>query len=277
MAQSENRRIVGASIFWCCVSLALTALTARTPEITEGGTSLLSRALAPLQSGIHYVSNAITETWNSYLSLIDVKQDNKRLQQRLAVVEAENSKLSELAAENNRLRALLKVSENEELKVIVPATAVLAYDPTNWSKKITIDSGSDSGVEVGHAVISGNGVVGQVIAVNAKTAQVLLLTDPSSGVDALVQRSRTRAVLDGTGGNRCRLMFSSTSDDLRNGDRIITSGLDGVFPKGLSLGVAIHIGSDEESEKGMLFRSNVWVQPSVDFNRLETVMVVSAS
>jgi rod shape-determining protein MreC len=159
----------------------------------------------------------------------------------------------------------------------VPAANVLAYDPTNRSKKITINVGSDSGVEIGQAVVSGNGVVGQVIAVNAKTAQVMLITDPSSGVDALVQRSRTRAVLDGTGGNRCRLMFSSTNDDLKNGDRIVTSGLDGVFPKGLSLGVAIHVGSDDGSEKGMLFRGNVWIQPSVDFNRLETVMVVTAS
>ena len=251
-------------------ALALTGYTARKPALARVGAAFFSEALRPLQSLNGTMHDALGGVWERYVSLVGVKEENGHLRERTAVLEAENSRLRELQSENTRLRGLLNLTQQSELKGLV--ARVTAYDPTNWSRKITINRGTADGAAPGMAVLEGNGVVGHIIAAGPRSSQVLLLTDPSSGVDAMIQNSRARGVVEGTGGKRCRMNYVLTDEQVQPGDRVITSGLDGIFPKGLLLGVVAAVG---DREKGMLFQ-NVEVQTSVDFGKLEHVLVVNA-
>lgn len=268
MAQTGVKRSISVSIILFCVALALTAYTSRNPSIVKFGTTVFSEALAPIQTLNRSVHDWINGLWGNYINLIGVKEENRHLADRLMVLEAENSKLIELASENERLKSLLNVAEVSALNGYI--ARVLAYDPTNWSKKITVNRGMNDNIKEGMAVISGNGVVGQIVSVGLHTSQVLLLSDPSSGADAIIQRTRTRGVVEGTGGNFYRLQFVKSEEDVRLGDRVITSGLDGIYPKGLLLGVVSFVG---DYEKGTLFR-DLKVRTSIDFNKLEDVLIV---
>lgn len=269
MAQTNFGRPITAAVVLFCVSLALTAYTAHDSRIVKYGATFFSEILAPVQSLNRSVHDSISSIWEHYVNLIGVKKDYEHLVERFILVEAENSRLIELASENERLKGLLKVSA--ENKLTGPVAKVLAYDPTNWSKRITIDLGSNDGIKEGLAVVSGNGVVGQVVSVGLHTAQVLLLSDPGSGADALIQRSRARGVIEGTGSSACRLQYIGSEEDVAEGDRVVTSGLDGIYPKGLLLGVVTFVA---DYEKGMQFR-RVKVTTLVDFSKLEDVMVVT--
>jgi rod shape-determining protein MreC len=118
-------------------------------------------------------------------------------------------------------------------------------------------------------VVQYHGLVGLVIAVSQYSAKVLLITDPSSGVDALVQQSRARGVIEGLGGTECTWRFVLREEPIKIGDRIITSGMDGVFPKGVVVGVVAQI----DSERDSLFHSIV-VEPSVNLSTLEEVYIL---
>ena len=270
MSQTNIARSFIASVICFCLSLALTAYTSHDPSIIKFGKAFFLETLAPLQSLNRTVHDGVGTLWDDYISLVDTKKTNERLLERLIVLEAENSRLLELAGENNRLKALLNVSEDS--KISGPLAKVVAYDPTNWSKRITINRGSSDGVTEGMPVVSGNGVVGQILSVGLHSAQVLLLSDPLSAVDALIQRTRTRGLIEGTGSSNCRLQYVRSEDDIKEGDRVITSGLDGVYPKGLLIGVVSKVG---EYERGMLFR-NIRVLTSINFDKLEDVMVVTS-
>lgn len=270
MSQTNIARSFIASVICFCLSLALTAYTSHDPSIIKFGKAFFLETLAPLQSLNRTVHDGVGTLWDDYISLVDTKKTNERLLERLIVLEAENSRLLELAGENNRLKALLNVSEDS--KISGPLAKVVAYDPTNWSKRITINRGSSDGVTEGMPVVSGNGVVGQIVSVGLHSAQVLLLSDPLSAVDALIQRTRTRGLIEGTGSSNCRLQYVRSEDDIKEGDRVITSGLDGVYPKGLLIGVVSKVG---EYERGMLFR-NIRVLTSINFDKLEDVMVVTS-
>jgi len=268
LAQTNTSRVIGSALLLFCVALALTAYTARRPALARAGSAVFSETLAPLQALYSTMHAALEGVWDRYLNLVRTKEDNSSLRRRLAVLEAENSRLRELQSENKRLRSLLALAEQTSLSGVV--ARVVAYDPSNWSRKITINRGSASGVGPGMAVLEGNGVVGQVVAAGPGSAQVLLLNDPNSGVDAMIQNSRARGMVEGTGGKRCRMSYVQADEHVQVGDRVITSGLDGVFPKGLLIGVISSVG---EREKGMLFQS-LEVKAAVDFGKLEDLLVV---
>ncbi len=149
----------------------------------------------------------------------------------------------------------------------VPAQ-VIAEDSTSWFRTIVIDKGLDQGVAEGMAVVVPEGVVGRVIRSSAGESRVLLVTDASSAAAALVQRTRTRGVCRGQG-ERLALEFALRQEDIRVEDRIITSGMGGVFPKGLLIG---RVSSVERGQYGLF--QGVVVEPVVDFSRLEEVLVL---
>jgi len=187
---------------------------------------------------------------------------------RLNALEAKNSKLVELDGENQRLRGLLSVVESTSHTGI--AAKVIGRDPTNWNQSLTVDTGRDQLVKIGYPVLEQNGVVGQVVAVGGSSSRVLLITDPASGVDAIVQGSRARGVVQGTG-EGCHLEYVLSEDEVKIGDRIITSGMDGIFPKGLLIGVVSDVGPARKG--GSMFQS-ITVQPTVNMNRLENLLII---
>jgi rod shape-determining protein MreC len=173
----------------------------------------------------------------------------------------------ELQEENARLRELL--SAGEPIASSMLASRVIAFDPSNWIQAITIDKGSSDGVQVGMAAITYEGVVGQVSAVGLTSAKVLLLTDHSSGVEAVLQGSRIRGIVEGAGRRSLRWRFVLEEDEVKPGDRLVTSGMDGIYPPGLFIGRVANV---ERNTAGMF--QQIDVSPAVNMAKLEEVLLI---
>jgi rod shape-determining protein MreC len=231
------------------------------------GSVVLGEVTYPVQILVLKGSQAVEGLWSNYINLISVAEENKSLQRRLTVLESDNSRLREIEHEVSRLRMLLGAAESSNLTGV--AADVVGYDPSNWIKAITVNKGSADGVRQGMAAIQGNYLVGKVIAVGRRTSQVLLLLDPTCGVDALIQSTRVRGIIEGNGSSAL-LQYVSPNETVNIGDRIVTSGIDGVFPKGLVVGVV----SNVRANQGRQFQ-RIEVHPSVKFRSLESVLLVS--
>jgi len=189
----------------------------------------------------------------------DLDAENRRLR-------AELSGLIELRQENERLRSLLGFVA--ETAVRTTAARVIAEDASSWFRTIEIDRGSADGVTEGLPVVNAAGLVGRVVRSTPQSARVLLITDASSAVAVLVQDQRIRGVCRGQGG-ALALDFALVQDDIQVGDGVITSGLGGIFPKGLVVGFVRSV----HREQFGLFQT-VEVEPAVDFAHLEEVLVL---
>ena len=266
--QVNRAKVAIASLVLFLLSLLLTAYSSKNPSITRLGSAIVTEILSPLQIVSRYFQSGVSGFWQNYFDLIGVRELNVELQQRVAALQSENARLIELDRENLRLRGLLDVTSAAHLDGV--SARIIGYDPTHWSQTITIDRGTADGVLVGAAVMSSQGVVGQVISSGPASAKVLLISDHGSGVDAIIQESRARGIVEGTGGGALRWSFVSPDEEVQIGDRVVTSGLDGVFPKGLVIGLVSRIDDTEMS----LFRE-IELAPAVSFAKLENVFVIS--
>jgi len=205
--------------------------------------------------------------FQGYILLVDLKKENLRLQGEVYRLQRENDELRESAKAVRRLRRLLLFKEQVPAAMI--PSEVIAYSPSAWFRTIVINKGRRDGVRKGMPVVIWEGVVGQVIRTSTGSSIILLIIDRNSSVDALVQRTRTRGILEGEGSPRCQLRYVSRTDEIQVGDRIVTSGLGGIFPKGLFMGTVVRV---EKKEYGLF--QEVEVNPSADFSRLEEVLVI---
>ena len=187
---------------------------------------------------------------------------------RIQNLEIERQKLLEAEATNRQLKQLLDFRSHLIPPGAITAT-IIANSAASWFQSCLIDKGSADGVRKGMAVVTPLGVVGQVVAVTPRAAKVLLLTDPNSGIDVLVQRTRSRGIVSGSLENGIVLKYMKRSEDVQEGDRLITSGMDGVFPKGLMVGTVIKVLKQHLG----LFQF-VEVLPAVQTPRIENVLVV---
>ena len=205
----------------------------------------------------------------------NVITQNENLRARVTQLQNANDLLRSYKTENNELRALLqtrKPSGGERL-----AAQIVSFNATDAAQHVFLNVGAQQGVRVKDVVYSSQGVVGQVVAPNARlipfpTSEVLLLTDRLSGVGAMVARSGASGVVQGTGGNICTLDYLPFHADVREGDLVLTSGLvvkdGGVFPRGLVIG---RITKTERNKT--LSRLTAFVAPAVPFDKITTVWV----
>jgi len=152
------------------------------------------------------------------------------------------------------------------------AVEVIGQDPTSWFKSVTINKGERDGVQKGMAVISPEGVVGQILKTAPHYATVLLMTDYNSAIDAVIQRTRAKAIVEGQEENRCQLKYLLRTEEVVVGDVVITSGLGGIFPKGLMVGEIRKV-----DKKGHGVFQYAELVPSVDLTKLEEVLIISTS
>ncbi|UCE33257.1 MAG: rod shape-determining protein MreC [Deltaproteobacteria bacterium] len=231
---------------------------------------VVAQIAAPFQKFFVGTIRTVRDIWAKYFYLVETHQENVLLKRKLDRLRLENSRYQELLLTNRRLQELLNFQENTD-ELLLPAR-VIGWDSSGLFKSITIDKGDHDGVTVSMPVVNAEGVVGRIISVSPGYAQVLLVTDRNSSVDGLVQRSRGRGILKGRGSSECLFEYVIKTCDIKNGDTIVTSGMGGVFPKGLYLGTVIQI----EDSPNKLFK-DVRVVPAVDFSKLEEVLVVSRS
>jgi len=222
---------------------------------------------APFQRLIRQTINATRDFWTNYFYLVDVRSENRRLKREMESFRREQSRYKELVTAHERLRSLLQFKEVIQRPVV--AAQVIGLDPTGWFKSVIIDKGKNAGLRWDMPVVNASGVVGRIVSVSNNYAKVLLIIDQNSAVDCLTQRSRDRGMVKGTSGQVCKMDYMAKSSNAVVGDMIITSGLGGVFPKGLPVGVI----SGVEAGEGKLFK-DIDVMPSVDFSKLEEVLVI---
>ena len=223
--------------------------------------------VAPFQNVVVGAVKFIRDTWNNYFILISVAKENERLKKELDASTYQNSLRKEVELANARLRHLLDFQKNKPGNFL--AAEVIGRDPSPWFKTIIIDKGSSEKVVRGVPVVIPDGIAGQVIDVSPHYSKVLLINDRNSSVDALVQRIRARGVIKGDSIDLCHLKYVLRKHDMQVGDVIISSGLDGVFPKGLNIG---YVSGIVKRNSGMF--QEVTVTPYVDFEKLEEVLVL---
>jgi rod shape-determining protein MreC len=206
--------------------------------------------------------------WDRYVALWAVREQNETLRQRLEALEGMTQQALELDLTNQRLEHLLAL--REKLGVTAVAAHVVGRSPVAWVQTVILDKGESHGITKGMAVLVPEGVVGKVMSVSAHTARVQLVADPNSGVDALVQRTRARGIAAGTIGGGCTLKYVQRGDDVQVGDQVVTSGLDGIFPKGQLIGTVARVGTKDSR----MFQ-DVEVMLSAELSKVEEVLVVA--
>jgi rod shape-determining protein MreC len=255
----------------CCLLLSIYILTAgaRGQLKNEPLGALLMWIMRPLQIASQETVNWIKGFQENYDTLAGFRSENERLRKRVQALEVERQKLLEAEATNRRLKELLDFRSH--LPDTAITAAIIANSASSWFQSCLLNKGSADGVRKGMAVVTPLGVVGQVVSVTARTAKVILLTDPNSGIDVLVQRTRSRGIVSGALEDGTVLKYVKRSEDIQEGDRLITSGVDGVFPKGLMVGTVIKV---RKQHLGLF--QFIEVLPAVRSERVEEVLVVAA-
>ena len=232
--------------------------------------ALLLEVCSPLQEASTSVSRAIQGTFQRYFYLVRVEKDNESLKKRVSELQQQIHQMQEMAIANERLRKLLEF--REQLPATTISAEVIGRDPSSWFKSITINKGERDNVQKGCAVISPDGVIGQVLRTSPHFSVVLLVTDYNSAIDGIVQRTRAKTIVEGQEENRCQLKYLLRTEDVTVGDVVVTSGLSGKFPKGLVIGEIRNV----EKQSYGIFQSAELI-PSANLNKLEEVFVISES
>jgi rod shape-determining protein MreC len=223
--------------------------------------------IAPFQEAVSRSIRFVKDIWIHYFFLVETAKENDNYKKALSHSVERNNLYKELRLSNTRLRGLLDFQKTITNKVL--AAEVIGKDPSPWFKTIMINKGKDDGVKKGSAVVIPEGIVGQVAEVSAHNSKVLLIIDPNSAVDALVQRSRARGIIKGGFADRCVFKYVLRKKGIAVGDTVVSSGLDGVFLKGLPVG---QVSSVVKPNSGIF--QEVTVIPCVDFEKLEEVLIV---
>ena len=229
---------------------------------------LLLEITFPFQKAVTYSTEALSDLFDSYVLLVNLKRENVALKRTVAKLREENNFLREKAIASERLRNLLRFSKK------IPGTMlpvqIIGIDPSSWFRTIVIDKGTKHGVNRGMAVVSPEGIVGHVLQASPHCAKVLLITDFNSSIDAIIQRGRARGLVEGNGESLCRLKYAPRTHDIQLGDRVVTSGLGGRYPKGLVIG---KISKIKKKSYGLFQQAEII--PSVNFTKLEEVFVIT--
>ena len=223
---------------------------------------------AEVQRGTAAVVGGARGTWDGYVALHHVHQDNLALQQRVRDLEVKLQRDRALAGESETLRRLLDLRDRSQMPT--RSAEIIGTSATADFRAVTIDRGTSDGVRADMAVVSSAGAVGRVVMPSRHAAKVQLLVDRSAAVAVMVERSRAQGIAFGSGESVLRLEYVSTSADIVKGDTLVTSGIDGIYPQGFA------VGTIEEIERSGGSLRAIRVRPSVDFSSLEQVLVVLA-
>jgi rod shape-determining protein MreC len=221
---------------------------------------------SPFLTSLDSVVDVTTDVWGNYLWLVDTRQRNIKLENENQQLRTQLQQVQEITLQNKRLRELLNFVDELDRSAL-PAQ-VIGEDASNWARTIVIDKGSQDGLSSGLPVVAAQGVVGRIIKIAPNSSRVLLITDASSAIAALIQRTRTRGVVRGRGDD-LSIEYALRTADIQVGDLLVTSGMGGVFPKGLPLGT---IEAVKKDQFGLFQQVNA--TPSIDFSHLEEVMVI---
>jgi len=222
--------------------------------------------VAPISKSFQLTVQGVKGIYEEYLALRKTREANAHLRQEIARLQTQLTEYHEAYLENQRLRRLLDFKNAVKAEAI-PAQVVV-HDPSGWFQTLIVDKGALDGVGADMPVVNDEGVVGRVMDVSEHYARVVLITDPASAIDGMIERNRMRGVLAGKDASSCFLKYVRGNFDVQIGDLIITSGKDGIFPKGLRLGRVKGVRKDPVA----LFQI-IEVEPAVRLGALEEVLI----
>jgi rod shape-determining protein MreC len=239
----------------------------------ESHTGLVRKAVlevaAPVQNALSASIKIVNDSWFRYIFLVGIEEENKNLRQKINDQKAQLVLYQEGYLEAKRLRNLLAIEDNYNFNFVT--ARVIGREQVTLSKTILINKGTVHGLNAGMPVMAGPGLIGRIIDISWHTAKVLLLIDESSNIDAIVQKSRTQGIIRGASSRGCVLKYISKTQDVQAGDTIISSGIGGIFPKGLMIGQVSHV---DRQDAGLFLKINV--VPSIDFSKLEEVLILTS-
>lgn len=239
----------------------------QTPRPTEWYGKPFAYLASVAQSGYFRFSNEVRSTTALYLNLIDIKKENIQLRHLNSELTAQLTAMTELKLENERLNQLFHFKQKTKMELL--GAKVIGRDINSDHATILINRGLNDGIKAGLAVMTIEGAVGYIFRVGSNTARVMLITDRYSVVDGIVQRSRTRGLVEGKSNESCVLKYVNKSSDVVTGDLIVTSGLDNLFPKGLPIATVELV-----NKKPYTVNLEVELKPIVNPNKLEELFVV---
>lgn len=265
----RNRVLLSSGFFLLC-SLGLLSANARQPGRIDPLGHVFLEVMAPFQRITAGFTGGTRGLWDRYVDLVSVQAENEHLRNRLRDLEARGTHQGETELMNRRLKRLLALQK--ELPTRAVAASVTARDASVWFQSLTLNKGELDGIQSGMPVMAPEGVVGLISSTSPHASRVILLTDPNSGIDVLIQRTRVRGIVSGLLEQGTILKYVKRSDDVRVGDRVVASGLDGVFPKGLPVGRVTKV---SRKDRGLFLYAEV--TPDADASRLEEVLVALAN
>lgn len=229
--------------------------------------AIVLEVTVPVQRVLLAPVDSAREAWAGYIDLVGVRNQNARLSERIAELEEANLQFREALVASGNLQRIASMRDDFEIPML--PSEIVGLDVSPWFRSVLVDRGGDHGVRSGNPVITDQGVVGLVTATSSNAAKTMLLLDRQSAIDGIVQRSRARGIVRGRGTGELEFEFVVRGSDVREGDVVITSGMGGVYPKGLRIGVI-----REVADPGGRLLQVAELAPSVDFGRLEQVFVM---
>lgn len=210
--------------------------------------------------------SGVRSVWYSYIDLRAVREENRELREKATRLEQALWMEREVVARYDRLSSVLQLAERIPFESIV--AEVVGVDASSWFRTITVNRGQGRGVELNAPVVGPGGLVGRVTAVGPHVAQVQLLADHECSVGSLLVRTRTRGIVSGQGSAQLQLKYVSNLEDVVVGDLVVTSGIDGIYPKGIAIGRVASV------RNGPRLFKIISVEPAASLNRLEEVFIL---
>ncbi len=223
-------------------------------------------SFSEVQRGTMAVVGGVRDLWSGYIALQGVQGENDVLRQELQALQVRLQQERAEAQRTDNLRQLLELRERANLETT--AAEVIAAAASPEFRTVTIDKGTGEGLKADMAVISPAGVVGRIVLPSGRASKVQLLIDRNAAAGALIERTRVQGVIEGIGDGSLSMQYVPATSDVRPGDLVVTSGIDGIYPKGFV------IGTIEQVDRGTGGYHLITVRPAVDFTRLEEVLVV---
>lgn len=260
----KNGIILSSIILLSFVLITINIRSARGPLFLE---KAVGWVVAPMQNLLTDIRNSIARVFNHYIFLTNVARENEQMAREIDMLKRRNVELLEQIEWQDRVGNLMQYKEQQEQKAVL--ASIIGRDATQWSKVVFINKGTQQGIQENLVVVTNAGVIGHVTQALSTSAKVLLINDSRSAVDVLFQESRIPGVVAGTGQSYCDMKYVPITAKVEVGDSVLSSGLGGIFPKGLMVGTVTHV----KKKKQGLFQE-ITIEPKANLARLEEVLVL---
>lgn len=268
----KRHQIILASIVLCLYSLHLVSADRK-----GRGEAMVKSAIiyvsTPVRIASHAIHDTLTSTWDNYIYLRGLKDENDSLKETIDLLTHKNNNLIEEVMLGQRLKELVKYRKDEPYSTVAATIQGFSSHSVggDWTRIAVINKGTSHGITRNMAVISPKSIVGRIIETSKSSSTVLLLTDPRSNIDVLIQDTRVKGLIKGKGGD-LSLEYVRLIEEVGVGDKLVTLGLSGIFPKGIPVGEVTSV------EKGFdNFFKQITVRPTADLEKIEEVLIITRS